>query len=98
MQLHAVEKYRKAILLMNGRPAKSGGHDVVKLRETVRALDKRIVFGPFFDPSIAGLHWRPCTVPAFLARLKICSGSVAGRGPWGWRTGGPPRYIDGGGR
>lgn len=70
LSLHALEKYLKATLLLNGRSAKNGGHDLVKLTGLVRALDRRIDFGPFTDPAIEHLHWRNSSVEDFLARLN----------------------------
>ncbi|RYY26129.1 MAG: hypothetical protein EOP62_11670 [Sphingomonadales bacterium] len=70
LSMHALEKYLKAILLLNGHSAKNAGHDLVKLVAVVRALDKKINFGPFADPQITNLHWRASSVEAFLLRLN----------------------------
>ncbi|UFN47861.1 hypothetical protein LPC08_17840 [Roseomonas sp. OT10] len=50
LSLHAIEKYYKAILLFNGRSTKKFGHDLVKLRETLRSIDHRILLEKFDAP------------------------------------------------
>lgn len=70
LSMHAVEKYLKAILLLNCHSSKSGGHDLVKLSAAVRALDRKVVFGPLVDPQITNLHWRATSLEDFLERLN----------------------------
>lgn len=68
--LHAVEKYLKAILLMNDRPALKGAHDLVKLLEYVQGLDGRLTPPPFVRPIVEGLkEWPTIDVGSFIERL-----------------------------
>jgi hypothetical protein len=78
LSLHALEKYFKAILLMNGNSAKHGGHDLVKLHDQVIKLHPKLAFGPLVDSKIDNLHWRSSTVLEFLTRLNEL-GSAANR-------------------
>src|SRR6185437_4053231 len=48
LAVHALEKYLKAVLLLNGKTAKSYGHDIVKLYASVTPL------APELLPSILG--------------------------------------------
>lgn len=70
LSLHALEKYLKAVLLLNGQSAKKISHNLIKAHDLVRKIDSRLFFGPLIDPQIKGLHWRDSTVEAFLNRLN----------------------------
>lgn len=71
---HAVEKYFKAILLLNGHSARRYGHDIERLHRAVRRFDSRLVFGPLARPSfMQDLEpdvWRDEAVDAFIARMN----------------------------
>ncbi len=75
--LHALEKYLEAVLLVNGRSAKSaadGGaysHDLVKLYETVRAIGSDILPSILIRPDELQMrYWRDESVDDFLGRLN----------------------------
>jgi hypothetical protein len=70
LSLHALEKYFKAILLLNGRSVKKHGHDLIKLHASVRTLHPDLSFGPFIDPHVDAVLWRNTTVDVFLSRLN----------------------------
>ncbi len=70
LSLHAIEKYFKAMLLLNGRSAKGYGHNLTRLHSAAKKLHPDLVFGPLVDPEIQGLHWRNVSVEGFLARLN----------------------------
>ncbi len=54
LTLHAMEKYLKAILLLNGRNTKRLGHAIKPLLEAVRGVDERLSPPPFERPSWLG--------------------------------------------
>ncbi len=54
LTLHAVEKYLKASLLLNGVNVRNFGHDVIELLDRLYRLDKRLAPPPFRPPSISG--------------------------------------------
>jgi len=71
LAVHVLEKYLKAALLLNGRPAKSYSHDIVKLYAAVaplapELLPKKLPKPEQFDDD---LHWREETPEVFLKRL-----------------------------
>jgi hypothetical protein len=78
LSLHALEKYYKAALLMNGHEAKSYGHDLLALHAAVVKVEPRRPIRQLVDPSIKGLRWRDETVEAYLKRLNTY-GSAANR-------------------
>jgi HEPN domain-containing protein len=74
LSLHAVEKYFKAILLINGKSAKGFGHDIERLHSEVRSLDSRLDFGPLDKPAfmrrLKPELWRAETVESFIKRMN----------------------------
>jgi hypothetical protein len=67
---HALEKYLKAVLLMNGRSALSQGHQIVQLFDEVKNMDARLAIDALVDPQIEDLGWRQESVREFLVRLS----------------------------
>jgi hypothetical protein len=53
--VQAVEKYLKAILLLNGRAAKDYGHNVQRLHDDVLTLDSSLTFEPLTKPTVLDL-------------------------------------------
>lgn len=68
--LHAVEKYLKTTLLVNGRPAKEGAHDVIDLFGQVAMIDTRLVPPAFIAPPGVGDAWWDYPDDVFLRRLN----------------------------
>src|SRR4051794_9886745 len=54
LTLHAIEKYLKAILLLNDRSAKAFGHQLAPLLAAVHSLDARLTPPPFQRPDWLG--------------------------------------------
>ncbi len=76
LAVHALEKYMKAALLMNGHTSKGRskkeryGHDVVKLYQDVkRKVAQDLLPDSFTEPKEWNRFWRPETPEAYLARL-----------------------------
>jgi hypothetical protein len=70
--LQAVEKYLKAILLLNGRSAKKYRHNVERLYKAVLRLDS-VTFGPLTKPTALFLDeipWSDESIFQFLKRLN----------------------------
>ena len=72
--LLAVEKYLKAILLLNGSSAKKYGHDIVTAYEDVLEFNPSLSFDPLLKPQllkgINELYWRDEPVKTFIRRLN----------------------------
>jgi hypothetical protein len=70
LALHALEKYLKAVLLYNGRPAKKQGHDILKLYRTVQSVAPRLLPKMLTKPPdlVIG-HWFDRTPENFLEHL-----------------------------
>src|ERR1051326_3073810 len=77
LTLHSIEKYLKMLLLMNGRTAKNGSHDIKKLLEMVRGVDLRLEPPPLTCPSIIDLeeHWHTYPACKFIKRLSEYGGA-----------------------
>lgn len=69
LSLHALEKYYKAILLMNGRPVLQYKHHLAPLHQAVLDLEPRLPISELVDPQIGHLRWVDETMDAWLARL-----------------------------
>lgn len=54
LTLHAVEKYLKATLLINGERANEPNHNLETLTGRLRKLDSRLVLPAFIRPALAG--------------------------------------------
>lgn len=67
---HALEKYMKAILLLNGEATLNDGHDIVALYERVRAIAADLLPTKLDQPKSLDIHhWSPLTPETFLQRL-----------------------------
>lgn len=72
LTLHAVEKYLKAILLLNGEAAKKTSHNIDTLLSRVKKLDPRLVPPPFVRPRRAGREgWMDSHNDDFVRWLNI---------------------------
>ncbi len=71
LAVHALEKYLKAILLLNGESAKSYSHDVVKLYASVRPLAPELFPAALDKPEdrMPDEYWHVEKVADFVARL-----------------------------
>lgn len=71
--LHALEKYMKAVLLLNGKPVKKYGHDLPKLYAEVEKIAPGLLPTMITKPAAhTGLPkgwWRDRTPAAFMKRL-----------------------------
>lgn len=70
LSLHSLEKYYKAVLLMNGLPAKGYGHDLVRLHEAVRQVAGSLLKARFARPPARGLRWFSESIDGYTARLN----------------------------
>lgn len=70
LSVHALEKYYKAILLMNGHSAKTYKHDIVKLHKKIRELEPRLEIENLVAPDIENLRWSEEPFDSFLARFN----------------------------
>jgi HEPN domain-containing protein len=71
LTLHAVEKYLKTMLLVNGHSSKGGGHDLPKLFKQVGGIDARLVPPALIRPEITGLdQWPDYPDSKFFQRLN----------------------------
>ena len=71
LALHAVEKYLKAVLLLNGRSAKSYGHDLSKLLEDVRTVAGPLVPDHLRRPAeLDGPPWPDRPTGEFVRHLE----------------------------
>jgi len=70
LSAHALEKYFKAILLLNGRNVKNFGHSLPELHAEVKKLHPQLNFGELADPKIDGLFWMPTTFEDFIVRMN----------------------------
>jgi HEPN domain-containing protein len=71
LAVHAVEKYLKAVLLLNGRPTKSYGHNIPKLYAAIFPLASELLPQNLSKPRqfADNLHWIDETPDLFLKRL-----------------------------
>lgn len=71
LAVHSLEKYMKAILLLNGRSSKSYRHNIVKLYSDVQPLAPELLPTTLFKPDAAmpDEYWRNEDVDVFLERL-----------------------------
>ncbi len=71
LALHAVEKYLKAVLLLNGKSAKEQSHDIVGLYAEVKAIAGALLPGNLAKPPNLGLpFWRDRTAEQFIQHLQ----------------------------
>ncbi len=72
LTLHAVEKYLKAALLINGGTANQPNHNLETLLGRLQAIDSRLVPPPFTPPSLARQRgWFDHVNDSFLTSLNI---------------------------
>jgi HEPN domain-containing protein len=70
LAVHALEKYLKAVLLYNGKPAKMQGHKIVELYEEVKLLAAPLLPTNLTKPpSLVIGHWFERTPEHFLEHL-----------------------------
>jgi len=71
LAVHALEKYLKAILLLNGESAKSYSHDIVKLYASVKPLAPELFPSVLVKPDdrMPDEYWHIEEVSNFIARL-----------------------------
>lgn len=71
LAVHSLEKYMKAVLLMNGFSSKSYSHNIVKLYSVVRPLAPELLPTKLFKPDaeMPDEQWRNEDVEVFLQRL-----------------------------
>lgn len=70
LAVHALEKYMKAALLLNGLSAKSYGHDIAVLHEQIRTFAADLLPDNLAKPEQLALdYWRDETPEAFLRRF-----------------------------
>src|ERR1039457_4959 len=79
LAVHALEKYYKAALLINGRSGKSFidadgkerslSHNIVALHEQVKTFADELLPFAMIRPNGLGSHWHAESTDAFLARL-----------------------------
>ncbi len=70
LALHALEKYMKAVLLVNGRSTRGFGHDVVRLHAEVRAFAGPLLPAKLEKPVKLDIyHWRERTAEEFMGHL-----------------------------
>lgn len=85
--VHALEKYLKAVLLVNGRTAKGYGHDIIKLYADVRALAGPLLPDRLQKPADLDIHhWFERSAEDFIAHL-LDNGNADNRYLiYGWTT------------
>jgi len=70
LAVHALEKYLKAVLLLNGRSARKYGHDIVRLYGQVKALAGPLLPDRLSQPTDLDIyHWRERTPEEFVEHL-----------------------------
>ncbi|MCI4591120.1 HEPN domain-containing protein [Sphingobium sp. BYY-5] len=70
LAVHALEKYLKAVLLVNGKSSKPYGHDIVKLYADVKLLAGPLLPDRLQKPADLEIHhWFERTAEAFIEHL-----------------------------
>jgi hypothetical protein len=70
LAVHCLEKYFKAVLLMNGRSSRGFSHDIVRLDAAVRPLAPELLISQFVRPdNMPARMWREESVADFIQRL-----------------------------
>jgi hypothetical protein len=68
--VHALEKYLKAVLLYNGKPATKHGHDIVALYDSIKPIAVGLLPTVLTRPTRLGIgHWCDKTPDDFLKHL-----------------------------
>ena len=70
LAVHALEKYLKAVLLVNGKSSKPYGHDIVRLYKEVRLLAGPLLPDKLAKPPNLNIHhWFERTAETFMEHL-----------------------------
>ena len=70
LSVHCLEKYFKAVLLINGKSARNFGHNIEKLYAAVKLLAPELLVSEFERPAnMPPPLWRNEAVPNFVKRL-----------------------------
>lgn len=70
LAVHALEKYLKAVLLVNGRSSKRYSHDIVRLYAEVKALAGPLLPENLTRPTNLDIyHWSDCTPDQFMDHM-----------------------------
>ena len=69
LAVHALEKYLKAVLLLNGRSSIGYGHDVTALYRDVMSIGRDLLPDSLDKPARFTEHWQEETPAAYLERL-----------------------------
>jgi hypothetical protein len=70
LAVHCLEKYLKASLLLNAKPATGYGHEIVKLYDSVKLLAPELLPEQLIKPeNMPDVYWRPETVEQYVKRL-----------------------------
>jgi len=67
---HCLEKLMKAVLLLNGKSAKEGGHDLSRLYPKIRNIAGNLLPDMLIKPSEIDTQWRVESAEAFLGRIS----------------------------
>lgn len=71
LSLHALEKYLKAVLLVNGRSARGFGHDIKKIYEKVSELAGALLPTQLERPTqLVISHWGATTPEQYMERMN----------------------------
>ncbi|MEX0644297.1 MAG: hypothetical protein WD076_03245 [Parvularculaceae bacterium] len=71
LSLHALEKYLKTVLLLNGRPVRKYGHDIVALYRDIGPIAASLMPQCFRRPLELDVHWWHEDLPdTFIDRLS----------------------------
>lgn len=82
LAVHAVEKYMKAALLLNGETSKGYGHDIVKLYTRVKCFASDILPRNLRKPvDLDTCDWQDETPESFVQRMgtTLADGAKTGR-------------------
>lgn len=87
LSVHALEKYFKAVLLVNDQTTKSYGHDIVRLYARVKKFSSPLLPDRLEKPFNLGIsHWRERSTDAFVEHL-LWNGNANNRyAIYGYRT------------
>jgi hypothetical protein len=71
LAVHSLEKYMKAVLLLNGQSSKSYGHNITKLYSNTRPLAPELLPAKLYKPDLAmpDEQWHDEDVETFIERL-----------------------------
>jgi hypothetical protein len=85
LTLHALEKYLKTVLLVNGRSAREGGHEIPRLLGQLSMIDSRLAPPPLVRPRVSGLdNWTASSIETFIKRLNAYGSPSNRYGQYGY--------------